>query len=113
MSTLTKLEMANMVLNEDKKNQIKNLLKSHYGVNDVQYKDLSYGICIEIDGGKSFRFIKSAITKVLDVNDDTISILSESEEKSKASYVYLPEKDRALNKRLKKVIISCKKLNKF
>ena len=106
MSTLTKLEMANMVLNEDKKNQIKNVLKSHYGVADVQYKDLSYGICIEIDGAKSFRFIKSAITKVLEVNDDTVTILAENEEKSKATYVYLPEKDKALNKKLKK-------LNKF
>ena len=106
MSTLTKLEMANMVLNEDKKNQIKNVLKSHYGVVDVQYKDLSYGISIEIDGGNSFRFIKSAIVKVLEVNEDTVSILAENEENAKATYVYLPEKDRALNKRLKK-------LNKF
>jgi hypothetical protein len=106
MSTLTKLEMANMVLNEDKKNQIKNVLKSHYGVVDVQYRDLSYGICIEIDGANSFRFIKSAIAKVLEVHDDTVNILTENEEKSKVSYVYLPEKDKALNKRLKK-------LNKF
>lgn len=106
MSTLTKLEMANMVLNEDKKNQIKNVLKSHYGVVDVQYKDLSYGICIEIDGASNFRFIKSAIIKVLEVNEDTVSILAENEQKSKATYVYLPEKDKALNKRLKK-------LNKF
>lgn len=106
MSTLTKLEMANIVLNEEKKNQIKNILKSHYGVIDVQYRDLSYGICIDIDGAKGFRFIKSAITKVLEVNDDTVSVLTENEQKSKASYVYLPEKDRALNKRLKK-------LNKF
>lgn len=106
MNTLTKLEMANMVLNEDKKNQIKTVLKLHYGVSDVQYKDLSYGICIEINGTSSFRFIKSAIVKVLEVNDETISVLAENEEKSKATYVYLPEKDRALNKRLKK-------LNKF
>ena len=106
MNTLTKLEMANMVLNEDKKNQIKTMLKTHYGVADVQYRDMSYGICIDIEGANSFRFIKNAIGKVLDVTEDTISVLTENEENFKASYVYLPEKDRALSKRLKK-------LNKF
>ncbi len=103
MNTLTKLEMANMVLSEDKKNQIKSVLKTHYGVADVQYRDTSYGICIDVEGVNSFRFIKSAIGKVLDVTEDTISVLTENEEKFKASYAYMPEKDRALNKRLKKL----------
>jgi hypothetical protein len=37
------------------------------------------------------------------VRAETLSILGESKRSLKASYVYLPEKDKILNKRLKKV----------
>lgn len=95
--------MANLVFNQDKKAKIRDVLCSFYGVKDVQYKDLNYGICIEISGTDSFRFVKNAIGKVLDVNEDTISILVENRKDQSASYVYLPEKDKNLHKRLKKM----------
>jgi hypothetical protein len=99
MNNLSRLEMANLILNTD---QLKNLLCKTYGVKDVSFKDLSYGIGIDISGVDSFLFIKNAIVKTLDVSDDTIAVLSESNRKKFASYVYLPEKDRKLHKRLKK-----------
>lgn len=95
--------MANLVLSEDKKNKIKNVLCSSYGAKDVIYKDLSYGILISIIGTDSFRFIKSAIIKELDIEENTLSILTENEKDLCASYVYMPEKDKVLNKKLKKM----------
>ena len=53
-----------------------------------------------------FRFIKNAIGKVLEVSEDTLSVLGENKKSQKASYVYLPEKDKVLNKRLKKLKIA-------
>jgi len=103
MNELSKIDMANLVFNEDIKDKIRNVLCSFYGARDVQYKDLNYGICIEISGTDSFRFIKNAIGKVLDVSEDTISILGESLKDQRASYVYLPEKDKNLHKRLRKM----------
>lgn len=102
MNDLSRLEMANLILNTDKKDELKDLLCKTYGVTDVFFKDLSYGIGINISGVDSFSFIKNAIVKTLDVSDDTIAILSESNRKKFASYVYLPEKDRKLYKLLKK-----------
>lgn len=102
MNTMSKLEMATLVVNEDKKSKIKDVLCSFYGAKDVQYSDLTYGVRIDVHGTDSFRFIKSAITKVLQVNEDTLAILSESKKDMYASYVYLPEKDRTLNKKLKR-----------
>lgn len=102
MNQLSKIEMANLVLNEDKKSKIKDMLCTFYGVTNVGYKDLSYGIRIEVVGSNSFRFIKNAIGKVLEVTDDTITILEENESLLSASYVYLPEKDKNLNRKLKK-----------
>lgn len=102
MNGLTKIDMANLVLSEDKKIKIKNVLCTMYGATDVQYRDLSYGICIDVVGTDSFRFIKNAILKTLDVHEETLSVLGESKRSLKASYVYLPEKDKVLNRRLKK-----------
>jgi hypothetical protein len=104
MNRLSKIEMAKMVLTEDKKNKITDILRSFYGVTDVKYRDLTYGISIDVSGTNNFRFIKSAIIKVLEVSDDTIGVLGESEKTASASYVYLPEKDRGLHKKLKKLV---------
>jgi hypothetical protein len=103
MNELSKIDMANLVFSEDKKIKIKNVLCDKYGATDVQYRDLSYGICIGVVGTDSFRFVKNAILKTLDVQEETLSVLGESKRSLKASYVYLPEKDKILNKRLKKV----------
>jgi hypothetical protein len=54
-------------------------------------------------GTDSFRFVKNAIVKELDVHEETLTVLGESKRTLKASYVYLPEKDKVLNKRLKKL----------
>ena len=101
MNELSKIDMANLVFSNDKKAKIKDVLCSKYGATDVQYRDLTYGICIV--GTDSFRFVKSTILETLDVHEETLSILGESKRSLKASYVYLPEKDKVLNKRLKKV----------
>jgi hypothetical protein len=103
MNTLSKIDMANMVLSADKKMQLKQMLCEKYGASDVLYKDLSYGIGIDVIGTDSFRFVKSAIVKTLNVSEDTLSVLGESTRSLKASYVYLPEKDKVLTKRLKYV----------
>jgi len=102
MNELSKIDMANLVLSEDKKAKIKNTLCNMYGATDVQYRNLSYGICIDVVGTDSFRFVKNAILKTLDVQEETLSVLGESKRSLKASYVYLPEKDKVLNRRLKK-----------
>lgn len=103
MNTISKIETAQLVLTDEKKKQIVDVLKSHYGVGDVQYKDMNYGISIDIDGITSFRFIKQAIIKILNINDDALSILSENEKLNKATYVYLPEKDKNVTRLLKKI----------
>ena len=103
MNELTKIDMANLVFSQDKKAKIKDVLCSKYGATDVQYRDLTYGICIDVVGTDSFRFVKNAILNTLDVHEDTLSVLGESKRTLKASYVYLPEKDKVLNKRLKRV----------
>jgi hypothetical protein len=103
MNELSKIDMANLVFSEDKKAKIKNVLCSKYGATDVQYRDLTYGICIDVMGTDSFRFVKNAIVKELDVHEETLTVLGESKRTLKASYVYLPEKDKVLNKRLKKL----------
>jgi hypothetical protein len=105
MNELTKIDMANLVFSQDKKAKIKDVLCSKYGATDVQYRDLTYGICIDVVGTDSFRFVKNAILNTLDVHEDTLSVLGESKRTLKASYVYLPEKDKVLNKRLKKLKI--------
>ncbi len=106
MNELTKIDMANLVFSQDKKAKIKDVLCSKYGATDVQYRDLTYGICIDVVGTDSFRFVKNAILNTLDVHEDTLSVLGESKRTLKASYVYLPEKDKVLNKRLKKLKIA-------
>jgi hypothetical protein len=103
MNELTKIDMANLVFSQDKKAKIKDVLCSKYGATDVQYRDLTYGICIDVVGTDSFRFVKNAILNTLDVHEDTLSVLGESKRTLKALYVYLPEKDKVLNKRLKRV----------
>jgi hypothetical protein len=103
MNELSKIDMANLVFSEDKKIKIKNVLCDKYGATDVQYRDLTYGICIDVMGTDSFRFVKNAIVKELDVHEETLTVLGESKRALKASYVYLPEKDKVLNKRLKKL----------
>lgn len=102
MNTMTKLEMANLVLDEDKKSKLKDLLCSFYGAKDVQYRELPYGIAIDIKGSCTFRFVKNAIVNHLEVTSDTISVLGESDKDMCATYVYLPEKDKNLQRKLRK-----------
>jgi hypothetical protein len=60
MNELSKIDMANLVFSNDKKAKIKDVLCSKYGATDVQYRDLTYGICIDVVGTDSFRFVKNA-----------------------------------------------------
>lgn len=100
---MTKTEMAGLVFTDIVKQNLVNLLKTNYGVSDINFKDMSYGIAIEINGSDRFNFMKSAITKVSGIDTSTISILSENLEQKKAFYAYLPEKDRNLQKKLKRI----------
>ena len=100
---LTKIEMANLVFNQNKKNKIKDILCNSHGATDVTYKDMSYGICIQISGTESFRFVRDAILKELNIEENTLSILTENKKTLSATYVYLPDKDKNLNKKLKKL----------
>lgn len=100
---MTKTEMAGLVFTDIVKRDLVNLLKTNYGVSDINFKDMNYGVAIEIDGSDRFNFIKSAITKISGVDLNTISILSENVEKKKAFYAYLPEKDKNLQKKLKRI----------
>lgn len=102
MNELSKIDMAKLVLTDDKKVKITDTLRSFYGVTDVQYRDLSYGICIDVSGSNSFNFIKLAITKILNVSNETLTVIKESEKTLFASYVYMPEKDKNLAKKFKK-----------
>lgn len=105
MDKLSKIQMANIVLTDDKKVNLTNVLRSFYGVSDVKYRDLTYGIGIDVSGSNSFKFIKSAITKVLEVTDETLGVLGECDKNLTASYVYMPEKDRDLHKKLKRLFL--------
>lgn len=95
--------MAGLVFTHAVKQNLVNLLKNHYGVTDVNFKDMSYGVAMEINGTDRFNFIKGAITKTIGINIDTLSILSEDAKQCKAFYVYMPEKDVVLQKRLKRI----------
>jgi hypothetical protein len=79
------------------------LLCSFYGAKDVQYRELSYGIGIDTKGSCTYRFIKRAIINLLAVSEDIISVLLESEEDMCVTYVCLPEKDKNLQRKLKKI----------
>lgn len=98
---MTKLEMAKLVLSEDKKANLKDLLCSFYGAKDVHYMELPYGIGIDIKGQCTYRFVKNAIINHLSVTEESISVLGESEKDMWATYVYMPEKDKALQRKLK------------
>lgn len=103
MNNMTKTEMAGLVFTDIVKQDLVNLLKTNYGVSEINIKDTTYGVSIEINGSDRFNFIKGAITKVCGVELNTISVLSENLEKKKAFYAYLPEKDRNLQKKLKRI----------
>lgn len=104
MNTLTKIQMANLVVSEDKKVIIKNTLCKFYGATDVTYKEMPSGILIEVSGTDSFRFIKDAIIKTLEVKENALSILNENKKTLSASYIFLPEKDQSLGKKLNKML---------
>ena len=103
MNSMTKTEMAGLVFTDIVKQNLVNLLKTHYGVSDINFKDMNYGLSMEINGSDRFNFIKNAIVKTCNVDLNTISILSENMDKKKALYAYLPEKDRNLQKKLKRI----------
>ena len=96
--------MANLVVNENKKVIIKDMLCKFYGATDVTYKDMPYGILIEVSGTDSFRFIKDAIVKTLEVKETALSVLNENKKALTASYIFLPEKDQNLSKKLNKML---------
>ena len=103
MSNMSKTEMADLVFTEIVKQNLANLLKNHYGVTDIIYKNMSYGVAMEINGTDRFNFIKGAITKTIGINLNTLSILSENVKEKKAFYAYMPEKDMVLQKKLKRI----------
>jgi len=102
-NNITKKEMAGLVFTDIVKQSLVNLLKTNYGVSDINFKDMNYGLSMEINGSDRFYFIKNAIVKTSGVDLNTISILSENLDKKKALYAYLPEKDKNLLKRLKRI----------
>ena len=103
MNNMTRTEMAGLVFTHDVKQNLVNLLKNHYGVTDINFKDMSYGLAMEINGTDRFDFIKGAIIKTIGINLNTISILSENVKERKAFYAYMPEKDLVLQKKLKRI----------
>lgn len=100
-SNLSKQEMVSLVFTDEIKNNLKLFLEEKYKVTSVNYKPLDYGLGIEIVGSNSFNFIKNSLTKISGISIDTIAILREDEDKSSAYYVYMPEKDKILQKKLK------------
>lgn len=100
-NTLSKLELANMVFDDELKNIVSTTLINHYGVANVEYKQLSCGIGISIKGSDSFRFILSAIGKITGIPTDAFGVLEENKNAKTAFYAYLPEKDKALSRKLK------------
>ena len=76
--------MAKSVVTENKKTELKNTLCQLYGVRDVHYSELSYGIGIDIEGVTNFRFVKIAIHTVLKVPEESIISASEWKEKMTA-----------------------------
>lgn len=103
MTNMSKIEMAGLVFTDNVKQNLSNLLKNHYGVTDVNFKDMSYGVAMEINGTDRFNFIKGAITKTIGINLNTLSILSENVKEKKAFYAYMPEKDLVLQKKIKRI----------
>jgi len=103
MSNMTRTEMAGLVFTDIVKRDLVSLLKTNYGVEDINFKDMTYGLGIEINGTDRFDFIKGAIIKTIGINLNTLSILSENVKERKAFYAYMPEKDVVLQKRLKKI----------
>ena len=101
INNMSKQELANLVFNDELKTLVSTTLTNHYGVKNVDYKPLTYGVGIEIQGSDSFRFILAAIGKVTGISTDAFSILGENEDEKTAFYAYLPEKDKALHRRLK------------
>ena len=101
-NNMTKQELAAFVFNDELKAAVRNTLTNHYGVKEVNYRLLNYGMGIEISGSDSFTFIRDAMTKVSGLAVETFSVLGENVEKGTAFYVYLPEKDRVLQKKLNK-----------
>ena len=99
---ISKQELSSLVFTEQVKTDVENTLKSHYGVKNVNYRLLNYGMGIEISGSDSFNFIKGAVVKVTGLPSETFSVMSEDQEKCCAFYVYMPEKDRMVYKRIPK-----------
>lgn len=100
MNNMSKQELAAFVFNNELQTTVRNTLRNHYGVKEVNYSLLNYGMGIEILGSASFTFIRNAMTKVSGLSDETFSVLRENAETSTAFYVYMPEKDRSLQKRM-------------
>lgn len=100
-SNINKQELATFVFNEQLKSDVENTLKNHYGVKTVNYRLMPYGMGIEISGSDSFDFIRGAMVKVSGLPTETFSVMSEDKKSQTAFYVYMPEKDKSLNRRIR------------
>ena len=85
-------EIYERIFTKDVKNKITSELLS-FGIADVKFDINSYGVCINVSNDES-NFTKGRLCKVLNVPEN--GILS-----FKNKYVYLPEKDKFLKKKLK------------
>lgn len=57
-------ELADIVFNDALKAKVSNALKNRYGVREVNYKSMNYGMGIIISGNNNFDFIRGTIEKV-------------------------------------------------
>lgn len=95
-------EIAAAVFNDGLKTLVRNTLKNHYGIQEVSYRPLAYGMGIITSGSSNFEFIRSAIVKIAGISMDTIRILEEDSTKNTAFYAYMPEKDKTIQRKLRK-----------
>lgn len=96
-----KQKLSLQVFTKDIQSNIESTFKNFYGIKDVKFKLLNYGMGIEMHGSNSFSFLKSALIKLARVPSETITVLSEDEENLIAFYAYLPEKDKFFKKKVK------------
>lgn len=101
-SNLNNQELAAIVFNDALKAKVSNALKNRYGIREVNYKSMNYGMGIIISGNNNFDFIRGTIEKVTGIPIDSFNIIVEDKENNTAFYVYMPEKDKNLQRKLHK-----------
>jgi hypothetical protein len=101
INNLSKQELAELIFNDELKTLVSSTLTNHYGVKTVEYRQLTYGVGIQLTGSDSFGFILGAISKVTGIATESFGVLGENKDTKTAFYAYLPEKDKGLYRRLK------------